>query len=312
MNFGSKTLLKKTSFGKSTTHLLAIFAVLLIVSPLVSASADVSIWMNKDTYTVGERAIVNFNFPRDGSYTLIQISPTRRTILRNQRVSAGRNRMTGTIERPTGRKTLKVVFKDSWGNTYTETTDYYVKSGSDQGGGQNGGGSEEGPPLQYFMSTNPSRAGDVARSLQNQVKIIRPGDSNYEALRRDFTRKSQSINLSRERQNLESPSFSFGASGTEMNFSIDPSKQDYRSLSGSLSNQGVTFFGSQGKSNNFMLIDPDPDPGPEPRPGGCGGCIVWLPCNCMPCCQPYFICLPRWSPWPLPPLWISWVITIAL
>ena len=302
------------SVSGNLSRQVLIYVMVLIFSLIVASSAvyaaHVDIWMNKKSYSVGERATVYFDFPRSGSYTLIQIRPRRETILRNQRAREGRNRMGGTIERPTGRKTLKVIFEDRYGNRSSATTSYTVRGGGNNDGGN--GGSER-VPLSYFRRRDPSNAGNnVTGSIQNEIQIIRPGDSSYRDLKRQFESKSNSLDLSRERQNLDSFSFSFGGSGMSMDFSIDPEKQNYFSLERSLESQGVSFFGSRGNENYFMIDpDPHPDPGPNPTPGRCGRCIVRMPCSCMWCCQPIFICLPNWVPWPLPAPWITWVITIA-
>lgn len=310
MNFDREA--KNNSIAKFLTTFLALLISLMVLSSAVFAGANVDIWMDKDTYNLGERGTVYFDFPRSGSYTLEQIEPRHKTIIRNQRASAGRNTLMGTMESPTGRKIIRVTFKDNYGNRYTARTSYYVRGSEDRSGGQGQGGSEgdsgEGPSLSYFMNREPSQRDNVARSLQNQVQVIRPGDSNYSQLESSLNSKARSMDLSREQQNTSSFEFSVGSSGME--FSIDRNKQNYSLLSRSLNNEGVTFFGSK-KGNNYFLTsgmkDPSPGGGGE-SPGGGGHCICRLPCSCVGCCSPIFICLPSWTPWPLPPQWIMWII----
>lgn len=302
--------LKNSSSMKVLTSCLILSISLLVLSAAVYAGSNVDIWMNKDTYRLGERVTVYFNFPRSGSYTLVQIEPRRSTIIRNQSASAGRNRLTGTIDKPTGNKRIKVIFEDQYGNRETATTSYYV-GGGDQSGGQSEGRPENAPSLSYFRNRNPSQAGDVTRSLQNQVQVIRPGDSNYRQLSSDFNTKARSLNFSRNQQNLGSFEFSFGSS--DMEFSVDSNKKNYYSLNRSLNNQGATFFGSKG-GNNYVLMKgtydiENPTPGGG-SPGG-GHCLCRLPCRCVGCCSPIFICLPSWFPWPLPTPWIIWILLMT-
>lgn len=305
-----------TSF-KVLTFSVALLTSLLLLTSVVYASSNVRIWMEKDTFVVGERASIQFDFPRNGSYTLVQLEPRRSTIVRDRNAKAGRNSLSGTIDTPTGRKTIKVIFEDYSGNTYTASTSYYVES-RDQSEGRSQNGSEDKYSLSYFENRDPSQGSKAAMDLQNQVRVIRPGESGYRQLRHNFERKAGSRDFSREQQNSGSIEFNFGSSGME--FSMDQSKDDADSLKRSLNNQGATFFGSKG-DNNYLLMDGMYDFNPDDNdngggssggshPGG-GHCICRLPCSCTGCCSPIFICVPGWMPWPLPPQWIMWILLMT-
>lgn len=305
--------LENGTSSKVLTTTVVLLISLLVLSSVVFAGSNVRMWVESDTYNLNERFTIYFDFPSNGSYSLIQVEPRRTTIFRERDANEGTQTLTVADDVP-GRHEIKVVFEGRYSSS-TDYMSYYISGGEgqDQDEGQDQGGSEENYSLSYFKNREPSQGAKAARDIQNRIRVIRPGDSGYRQLERSFESKASSSDLSREQQNTGSIEFSFGSSGME--FSIDQSKENYYSLNRSLNNQGATFFGSKG-GNNYLLMEgqykdiyapqPEPEPEPEPEPG-CH-CMVRLPCSCMGCCSPIFICLPGWLPWPLPSRWLMWVL----
>ena len=297
--------------------LVASFALIMAFSVLsfsVSAGLDVDISFRRDTFEVGDDADLQLYFSRSVTYTIKQVDPNYRTIIRNRHAGRGHHSIDGSIDAPTGRKTLKVIAEDNYGNRATDTFTYRVVSGG-QDYNNSGDGGSENYSLSYFKSRRPSQAEGAANSLRSQIEVIRPGESNYNRIKRSFQSRAGSIELSRERQGTQSMNFNFSFGGSDgMEFSLGQGNQNYYSLNRSLQNQGATFFGSSGNQNYLVgggVFRWGPDDGDDHGGGGhhgSGHCICRLPCSCFTCCQPTFICLPRWVPWPLPTPWLYWII----
>lgn len=316
---GSKITIRPNNYlTKIISASLVLIIPFLLLSFSASANLDVDVYFNKDTFHIGEDADLQLYFSRSVTYTIKQVEPIHRTIISNRHANRGHHSIDGSVEEPTGRKTLKVIAEDEHGNRASDTFTYRVVGGG-QDNSQDGG--SERFSLSYFKSRKPPQAGEATSSLQNQIEVIRPGDSGYDQLNRDFQRKGGNLDISREKQSLKSFNFSFNFGSSEgEEFSIGQGKQDYYSLNRSLQNQGVTFFGSSGNSNYLVgggTYQWGPNNGGDDNDGSGGGghggrgrCICRLPCSCFTCCQPIYICLPGWVPWPLPTPWLYWVIMI--
>lgn len=297
MKFDSGLWLENNSSKELLASFLVILLSLFVFSSFAySSGLRVDISMNKNTYRVGERATVYLNFSRSARFTLYEINRNGRdTVVRNRRAHAGRNTLPGTVEGPTGNKSLKLVAKDRYGNQTTARVHYRVIGG---GSNQNGSGGDDSYSLNYFMRHDPSQGGNrnLFGELQQESRTIKPGDSGYYRLKRKFNNKARSFDLSQEEQDLRSFG-GFNESSAGGNFLMEQD-QNYTSLRMEVNNRGLSYLGRMGRKRLFLIRDPG-----MPSPNG----LVILPCGCLPCCQPYFVCLPSWLPWPLPPQWIFWI-----
>lgn len=150
--------------------------------------------------------------------------------------------------------------------------------------------------LSFFTQNRPS--GSTVRGLstkiQRQSRIINPGDSSYRQLQRRFNQAGGRSNLSRKERNLTA----LKGSGFGGNALVSKGALNYSSLRRQVQSKGVSYFGRTGRKRLFLMSNPR--------------ALAVLPCGCWACCQPYFVCLPSWMPWPLPPQWIMWVWYYAI